>query len=260
LLRRGLITRPEAAVAGMSCVLCLIIVQTLVRGSPDSRLPDVASPISVIGAWVSGTLLVLSDRGSRIVRRTGTAIVAAAVIVTLWSVGTFAQVSSTVETSQILSGPVGVWRRISIVAERLKMRPIDNWPRTASGIGAVMRYAFECTADTDRLMAAWFAPEIYFYVERAFAGGQVYLIQRWHNSPEDQRLTIERLARQRVPIVIEKVDFEYHHYFPMVADYVHDRYREVPIQGDIAQGFRVLVDPHLTTTGTYEPFGAPCYR
>jgi hypothetical protein len=214
----------------------------------------------VIGAWVSGTLLVLSDRGSRIVRRTGTAIVAAAVIVTLWSVGTFAQVSSTVETSQILSGPVGVWRRISIVAERLKMRPIDNWPRTASGIGAVMRYAFECTADTDRLMAAWFAPEIYFYVERAFAGGQVYLIQRWHNSPEDQRLTIERLARQRVPIVIEKVDFEYHHYFPMVADYVHDRYREVPIQGDIAQGFRVLVDPHLTTTGTYEPFGAPCYR
>jgi hypothetical protein len=123
-----------------------------------------------------------------------------------------------------------------------------------------MRYVFECTSETDRLIAAWFAPEIYFYVERAFAGGQVYLIQRWHNSPEDQRLTIARLERQRVPIVIEKIDYEYYHYFPLVADYVRHHYREVPVQGDIIQGYRVLVDSRLTARGTYDPLGAPCYR
>jgi hypothetical protein len=260
LLWQGLISRPEAAVVGMSCVLCLIIVQTLVRGSPDSRLPDVASPISVIAAWVSAKCFGLSDGAGRITRRMSVAVVAAAVIVTLWSVGTFAQVSTTLETSQVLSGPVGVWHRMSTVTERLRMRPIDNWTRQSSGIGAIMRYVFECTAETDRLIAAWFAPEIYFYVARGFAGGQVYLIQRWHNSPEDQRLTIARLDRQRVPIVIEKIDYEYHHYFPLVADYIHERYREVPIQGDIVQGFRVLVDSRLTATGTYEPLGAPCYR
>ena len=260
LLWRGLIGRPEAAVVGMACVLCLIIVQTLVRGSPDSRLPDVASPISVIGAWVCAKFLGVSVGSGRAMRRTSVALVTAVVMIMLWSVGTFAQVSTSLETSQVLSGPVGVWRRMGVVAERLRLRPIDNWTRQSPGIGALMRYAFECTSDTDRLMATWFAPEVYFYVERAFAGGQVYLNQRWHNSPEDQRLTIERLVRQRVPLVIERIDFEYQHYFPLVAEYLHDRYREVPIRDDVAQDFRLLIDPRVPPTGTYEPIGAPCYR
>jgi len=260
LIWRERISRPEAAVVGMACVLCIIIVQTLVRGSPDSRLPDVASPISVVGAWVCATVLGFSVGGARIARRTHAALAAVVVMVTLWSVGTFAQVSTSLGNTQILSGPAGVWQRLGVVAERLKMRPIDNWARRSSGIGALMRYAFECTSDTDRLVAAWFAPEVYFYTERAFAGGQVYLIQRWHNSPEDQRLTIERLERQRVPIVIEKDDWDYENYFPLVADYIHHRYRVVPIEGDIVSGFRVLVDTRLTPAGVYEPLGAPCYR
>ena len=260
LLWKERIDRPQAAVVGMACVLCIIIVQTLVRGSPDSRLPDVASPISVIGAWVCATALAFGAGASQAVRRISAVLVSLVVIVTLWSVVTFAQVSTTLETSQILSGPAGVMDRMSVVAERLRMRPIDNWTRRSSGIGAIMRYAFECTLDTDRLVAAWFAPEVYFYVERAFAGGQVYLISRWHNSPDDQRLTIERLERQRVPIVIEKDDWDYENYFPLVADYIHQRYRVVPIEGDTIQGFRVLVDSHLTSTGVYEPLGAPCYR
>ena len=88
----------------------------------------------------------------------------------------------------------------------------------------------------------------------------MYLIQRWHNSPEDQRLTIERLERQRVPIVIEKDDCDYENYFPLVADYIHHRYRVVSIESDIVSGFRVLVDTRLTPAGVYEPLGAPCYR
>ena len=70
LLWRERISRPEAAVVGMACVLCIIIVQTLVRGSPDSRLPDVASPISVVGAWVCATFLGFSVGAGRIARRT----------------------------------------------------------------------------------------------------------------------------------------------------------------------------------------------
>ena len=260
LLWRERISRPEAAVVAMACVLCIIIVQALVRGSPDSRLPDVASPISVVGAWVCGAVLGFSVGAGRIARRTCAVLLAVVVMVTLWSVGTFAQVSTSLGNTQILSGPAGVWQRVGVVAERLRMRPFDTWTRRSSGIGALMRYAFECTSDTDRLVAAWFAPEVYFYTERAFAGGQVYLIQRWHNSPDDQRLTIERLERQRVPIVIEKDDWDYENYFPLVADYIHHRYRVVPIEGDTISGFRVLVDTRLTPAGVYEPLGAPCYR
>jgi hypothetical protein len=256
----GRISRTEAAVAGMMCVLCVIIVQTLVRGSPDSRLPDVASPIFVIGAWVSAKALGASAGAGRIARRTCATLVATAVIVTLWSVTTFAHVSTALVTSQVLFGPAGVWRRSEEVAQRLRARPIDRWTREARGIGAIMRYVFECTAETDRLLVTWFGPEVYFSVNRPFAGGQVYLHHGWHSSPADQRLTIEWLARQRAPIVLERNDFEYEEYFPLLADYVRTRYRQVPISADLVGGFRVLVDPSVTSTGTYEPLGAPCYR
>ncbi len=260
MLWRQRIARPEAAVVAMACVACLIIVQTLVRGSPDSRLPDVASPIGVMGAWVCATIIGFSAGASRIVRRISVVLVTLAAVVTLWSVVTFAQVSSSLVSTQILSGPAAVMNRMSLVAERLKLRPVDNWTRRSSGLGALIRYAFECTADSDRLLAAWFAPDIYFYAERAFAGGQVYLIQRWHASPDDQRLTIERMEHQRVPIVFEKDDWDYENYFPLVAAYIHDRYRMVPVEGDSIQGFRLLVDTHVTSTGVYEPLNAPCYR
>jgi hypothetical protein len=244
----------------MACVLCLIVVQTLVRRSPDSRLPDVANVTAVLGAWVSAKLLDVGGGLGRLARRTWTVAVATAVIATLWSVWTFAEASASLETSRLLHGPVGVWKRMRTVSANLHTRPVDNWTRESPGQGGLVRYVFECTGPTDRLLVTWFAPEVFFQAERAFAGGQVYLMPRWHSSPADQRLTVERLEKQRVPIVLEKADEDYASYFPLVADYLRGRYRPAPIQGESMRDFRVLVDTHLTPTGTYEPLGTPCYR
>jgi hypothetical protein len=260
LLWKGRIGRPEAAVACMASVLCLIVVQTLVRASPDSRLPDVANVTAVLGAWVSARLLDAGAGPGRLARRAWTVAVAAMVIATLWSVWTFAEASASLETSRLLTGPAGVLKRMQTVSTNLHTRPIDNWTRESPGLGGLVRYVFECTAATDRLLVTWFAPEVFFQAERAFAGGQVYLMPRWHSSPADQRLTIERLERQRVPIVLEKTGEDYASYFPLVADYLRDRYRSVPIQGESMRDFRMLVDTRLTPTGTYEPLGTPCYR
>jgi hypothetical protein len=260
LLWRGAIGRTEAAGAGMAAVLGLIVVQTLVRGSPDSRLPDVANPIAIIGAWVAAKYLQVGTGGPPLVRRTSSAVVAMLVVLTAWSVGTNAKVTTDLETSGVLTGPSGVWRRASLVTHRLRSRPIDAWSRDSPDLGGLMRYVFECTTTTDRLLVTWFGPEVFFYTERAFAGGQVYLIPGWNASPEDQRLTVERLDRQRVPIVLESVEGEYRQYFPIVAEYVHGRYREVPIRAGTAPDYRVLVDTRLMPSGTYEPLGTPCYR
>jgi hypothetical protein len=260
LLWQGRIGRPEAAVACMACVLCLIVVQTLVRTSPDSRLPDVANATAVVGAWVSARLLDAGAGLGRRARRTWSVAVACVVIATLWSVWTFGEGAASLETSRLLTGPAGVWKRMRTVSTNLHTRPIDNWTRESPGLGGLIRYVFECTAGTDRLLVTWFAPEVFFQAERAFAGGQVYLMPRWHSSPADQRLTIERLEAQRVPIVFEKVDEDYASYFPLVADYLRGRYRAAPIQGESMRDFRVLVDTHLTPTSTYEPLGTPCYR
>jgi len=257
---RGSIASQEAGVVAMSVVLCVIVVQTLVRGSPDSRLADIANPIFVVGAWVLARCLRSASHARPLWATAGRALAAATVVVTAWSVGTSADAATSAVTSRILDGPSGVRERAALVTDRLRSSPIENWTRRTPGLGGLMRYVYECTAATDRLLATWFAPQVYFYTERPFAAGQVYLTAGWHATPEDQQLSVARLERQRVPVVLENGDWEYERYFPIIAEHVRSRYRNVEIPTDYAQGYRVLVDPRLKPTGTYELFSLPCYR
>jgi hypothetical protein len=258
-LRHHTIERPEAAVAGMLAVLSIVIVQTLVRGSPDSRLPDVAGPICVLSAWViaRGLRPARSARATQRVWATAAAIFG---VVSVWSVGTNAAAMASLESSQILGGAPAVWSRMQRVTHDLQTRPVDTWTRDSPGLRGLMRYVFDCTAPTDRVLVTWFAPQVFFYAERAFAGGQVYLTPGWHASPADQRLTIERLSRQRAPIVLDHVDSGYPIYFPLVAEYLQGRYVEIPIRAESMQEYRVLADRGLTAIGTYDPLGLPCFR
>jgi hypothetical protein len=259
-LWNGTASRTEAAVAAMATVLALVIVQTLVRGSPDSRLADVANPICVIGAWVSARLLRASSRMQRPLALVTRSAVVGTVLLTLWSVIADARGLTTLQVSGVWGGPMAMWGRMNFVIERLTMRPIDIWGRDEPGIPGLSRYVFECTAPTDRVFVTWFAPQIFFYTERPFAGGQVYLTANWHASLADQQLTIERLSHQRVPLVLERVDGEYAIRFPLIYEYVQSHYKSVPMTSDGMKLFRVLVDPHRSPKGVYEPLGLPCYH
>ena len=259
-LWRGTIDSVEAASVAMTLAICFIVVQTLVRGSPDSRLPDVSGPIAVLGAWVAARWIRFGERRGPAVRRATVATVRVAALITVWSVTTNAELLTSLGASGALSGPVSVARHAGAATERLRFRPIDNWSRESTGLNGVIRYVFDCTAPTDRVLAAWFAPQLFFYAERAFAGGQVYLIPGWHDSLDDQRLTVARLQRQRVPVVLESEDSDYEMFFPHVAEYIHANYRAVALSTDRLSGYRILVDRRLQPTGTYEPLGVPCYR
>ena len=62
----------EGAVAAMSVLLSLIVMETLVRGSPDSRLPDVTTIVAATGAWIAARILsrrLVGSRGRRIACR-----------------------------------------------------------------------------------------------------------------------------------------------------------------------------------------------
>jgi len=244
----------------MAAVLSLIVVQTLVRGSPDSRLADVANPVCVIGAWVAVRLSRPAAADSRVWRVARTGSVLLVTLLTIWSVAADARVVANLDVSRILTGPAGAWWRMGVVSERLRVRPIDAFSRTDAGIPGLARYLFECTAPDDRVLVTWFDPQIFFYAERPFAGGQVYLTANWHASAGDQQLTIERLQHQRVPVVLERTDGEYPVRFPQVYQYVQTHYRNAPMTSEGMALYRVLVDSGLTPTGTYKPLGLPCYR
>ncbi len=256
---RGTMPPATMAALGTTVVMCAIVNQGLIRESPDSRLADVAAPAAVLGAAVSG--LLLRGRRSLVTR-----IVAAFVgIVTLWSAAAHGHAGEQIASARLLAGPSGVREQLHDVNRQLQLRPIDWYaPPGSTGLRALTRYVFECTASSDRVLVTWFAPEVFFYAERLFAGGQVYLDPGgWHASPADQQLTVRRLRDERVPITLVSVEWEeaVSERFQLVHEYLQQHYvtaARSTFGGD--REYAVLVDRSLPPLGLYEPLGLPCFR
>ena len=264
--RRGTLTTVDLTTLGAAAVMCAVINQGLIRESPDSRLPDVVSPAAILAAWITGVALraphLQAGRGwFRIVAR---AAVGAAWLVVLWFATIFGQTGERLEAAGMLAGPQAAVNRFNDTLATLQLRPIDWYaPAGSTGIPALTRYVHQCTRPSDRLLVAWFEPQIFFYAERPFAGGQVYLEAPWHSSTDDQTLTIDRLRRQRVPIVLVNAAMEtaFHEAYALVHQYVSANYVEAARWGfGTAAEYAVLVRRDVTPARTYGPLKLPCYR
>ena len=266
----GRVARPEAAVVAAAAILCCIISHTLIRESPDSRLAEVAPPTFVLAAWLARRRGA-DDPGASPVRarleRTG---IVSLFLVTFWSVWTFGGTGMTgglgarIANAGSWDGPTGVWEQLGVVNRRLHRRPIDVWaPPGSTGLRALTRYVLDCTAPSDRVLVTWFAPDVFYYAERGFAGGQAYFEPGWHGSVADQRLTLERMQRQSVPMILGRRDQEarFRDAFPLVYDYIQTRYR-LAAESSFGeeQSFLVFVDTRLDPAAEHQDLGLPCYR
>ena len=111
------------------------------------------------------------------------------------------------------------------------------------------------------MLAGEFLPELFFFAERGFAGGQVYFLSDWHSTVEEQRLTVTRLEHQRVPIVVLESPESVLTNFFVVGDHLKAHYKTVAksaFGGE--QEYTVLVDSRLPAGKLYEPLDLPCYR
>lgn len=249
------------AIVGMLIVLCVIIGQSLVREAPETRLPDVAAPLAVLGAWVAGAWTRTDKRHVRI----RIAATLAFGTITLWSAAALGEARDRVVASGVLTGPAAVMERFQKVNEYLTTSPpINGWHDTGSvALRAIAEWVRACTEPSDRLLVVGWAADLYFYAERPFAGGQVYLYPEWHSSLADQTLTVERLKRQRVPIAISPVDGQpaTRQSFPIVLDYVDRHYTHV-VRAKFGSPWEydVLVRRDIPPIGTYTPLDLPCYR
>jgi hypothetical protein len=193
-------------------------------------------------------------------------VVASAIwLATLWSATTYGDFGERMTATGLPAGRVATGERFHLVSAWLHMRPIDFYapPGESVGIRALTRYVLECTRPSDRILAGVFEPQIFFYAERAFAGGQVYLKGGWHDSQKAQQLTLERLHGQRVPLVIisAATEAEVQSRFPLVYEYVQKNYREAKRE-NFGGGldYAVLVNRALPPKSEYAPLGLPCYR
>ena len=185
-------------------------------------------------------------------------------LVTCWSVWAFGETNWQIVKSGALGGPAGVWEQLGVVNRGLRGRPIDWWaPPGSTGLRALTRYVLDCTAPSDRVLVTWFSPDVFYYAERGFAGGQVYLHGGYHASVADQRLTIERMQRQSVPIILGRRDRleDFRRGYPLIYDYVQARYR-LAAESTFGeeQSFLIFVDARRDPAAEHPDHGLPCYR
>lgn len=262
---RAGIDRPTLALHLALILLSVVLFQGMVRGQPRVRLPDVAAPLAVLGAAATG--LALRGRSDRRRRgwRTREAVAALLWLVTLWSAGSVGQFGRQLAISGLTAGPVETWARLGYVASQLRRPPFEAWAGDRdTGLAGMVRYVRACTAPSDRLFVAWFEPELYFYSERRFAGGQVVLDPGYPIPPAEQQLTVERFSRQRVPIVLADETWTLPWLvdrFPLIASYLHERYRvSAQTTFDSPKVYYVLLDRDTVPTGVYARFDLPCLR
>ena len=263
-------------------LLALCVNFGMLRDPLPARISDVAGITPIVGAWLMG--LAFGGLGS-IPRRlhgwwaagarhvswrplawagrgAGRGVAAAAVLIvtcaSVWNVEGFriwldrTGLDHGVSLARIRTLTIEAYRYLSISP------PVDGWaPPGSQGLGGVTRYIRECTNPEDRLFIAGFFPDVHFYSARGFAGGREDFNPDLHSSLRDQRMTIDRLERQSVPIVLIKRDLTQ---APLVDAYLRQRYRLVPhIDPETTQGLSLFVERRRAPTRVYAPLNTPCY-
>ncbi|MBA2449315.1 MAG: hypothetical protein H0V51_14945 [Chloroflexi bacterium] len=279
----------ETAKVLSAAALCAVATGLLLRDPLVARLPDLAAPTAVIGAWLVGRWLNVGacspprDQGSRDVwRPTQTTVSAsrmprllclgqmAAMLalagVTWASILAVADADERFEETAILSGPTALLKRgAEIVSTLAESPPAEAWAPTRRNVPLV-RYIETCTKPTDRVLVTSFQPDVYFFSGRAFAGDQIFFYLEYRTSPEDQQRTLAGMQEQSVPVVLadgRRYEADIQSEFSLIHDYLTQHYRlarEVQFDKSDPVIFRVLVDRRITPTGTYEPLSLPCFR
>ena len=107
-------------------------------------------------------------------------------------------------------------------------------------------------------------PPVVALAQRAFAGGHLDLRAGFFGTVAEQRLTIERLERQSVPVGIGPPRSEAEDYAedsPLIADYLNREFENLGDR-DLGDGlvFSLLVHRGARSVRTYEPLSFPCFR
>jgi hypothetical protein len=263
---------PTAWVVALA-LMCAVLQQGLLRLPLEDRVADVAAPTMVLGGWVLGQWLGSrrwQPRWKDGLTFAGRLAVAAFAIVLTWtSVATFSPFSMMTTPDGLRAaigrGPAGLATQTRGITTTLATTPaLDAWDVPGSvGLRPLTRWLNTCIRPSDHVFATWFAPEVYYYSDRPFGAGQVFLMPGLWTEPIDQEIMIERMKGQSLPVVIAEMT----HYenirlgIPDVDRYIGGQYRvakEDPF-GDPDYRYRIWVNRDLAPTGTYERLGLPCF-
>ncbi len=247
------------AVITAAAVLSVVTYQTVVRGSPDSRLGDVAGITAFLLAWTASRAWHL-PRPARLVL--GPAAVAI-LLLTVAAAASYGQIGRRLADAGI-DGPTNLVRRATGVASVYGVRPLDLFaPPGTNGLAGLARWLHDCTAEDNRVSIIGFEPQVFVIAERGFAGGMAFYDLAWASSERDQRLAIDRWSRQSVPVVLAMAS-EWPAFagdYPLLRRFIEERYepgRRSTFGG--GKELTVWTERSRASAGLDHATGLPCFR
>jgi hypothetical protein len=195
-----------------AAAVALPVAVFILRDPIVARLGGAAGPAAVVGAWL----------WSRVHRSWFARLAAAGVIVTAFLATGF---------------DIDRFRLRRAIAQAATSPPAPALVLD-SGEAGLVEYLRRCTQPGDRVLAPWFAPQLYFFSDRGFAGGLVVAFGGHWSEPDRQHRIVAKLKTQSVPLVVFQDDgSEFRATYPIVDEYLRANYRNATT----VESYRVLV-------------------
>jgi hypothetical protein len=229
--------------------LCLLLDAFILRDPLSARIGGIAGPPAVIAAFLAAPLA----------RFTRHLLIGAALVLGIACAFVVKQVDVTSVLARHSPG-----RAIGALEARASSPvPLDHLPAQLTGIVAYVR---ECSNPAHRLLLTWFAPEVYFFAQRGFAGGVGVLFgEHWSERRFQQRI-VTTLGTESVPLVIRhdnRGEPPFNVVYPIVNTYLTEHYDLAGTTSfsdtESAPGsYQVLVKKGVKVERRWEKSNLPC--
>lgn len=255
-------------------VLAMMLNAGFLRSPLAARLADPSVPHAILLAWLPVALaatirrpqsLGVSGRWWPLATRTVCVAVSVALLVIL-AVAATDDWHRRLEKARMTDGPGPAIARAKVVWREVGHAfPLPAGLNAApNSVTALALYVRTCTRPADRVFVQDYLPQVLALSERGFAGGHADLRPGFFGSEAMQRLTIDRLTHQSVPVALVGAGDTlggFRASFPLIAAYFDEHYQnagERVFDGRFA--IRLLVRRDAVRAGTFAPLEWPCFR
>jgi hypothetical protein len=248
-------TTQEVARLGSVVVVCLAVNVFVLREPIGARIGGIAGPPAILATWV-GARAWQTGRSALRFALSGAALAVFALAV--WSLADLAS------WSERLVPQIASPSHVRAVVAGLTASPPRPEMISGGPFVGMVRYVRQCTNPTDRILARWFVPELYFFAQRGFAAGMVVTLGGHWSEPRFQTRSVQALASESVPIIItllgdEKIVDEYSSLTPYIEEHYRVAGRTDFLTANGEGDYVVLVrnDRHPTRTDSLTAL--PCF-
>jgi hypothetical protein len=210
-------TTQELARLGGLVAVCLALNLFVLREPIGARIGGIAGPTAILATWVAARARQARRLRPRLALSAIVLAICALVVLSLGSVASWSE-----HLVPALITPVAhardVVRRVSASPPRPEVVEGGAFPR-------MVRYLRDCTTPTDKVLARWFVPELYFFARRGFAAGMVVTFGGHWSDQRFETRSRQALESESVPIILalagdERVREEY----PVLTEYIDQHY------------------------------------